>query len=283
MSENPIDPRREKLIALLYGELSAEEEREIRLQIDKDPELRADWEELSATRQILQEWEVEEQAPGFVFVDDSEDAAAAVSTGVLGGWRRRLKGFMTATPWAVAAAAVLVAALAIGDFRIEKSDGGLRVGFGERQTAQMAQGDPTDVDRSLATPIEGGPSTARNVSYGDLMHMPGVSPYVTREEFESYAAGMTQTMIALLNEYDRQREQEIMTYLQATFGGFTQMHDEGYRDLRSRIEALKEGLNNEQYRSDARFDYLMNRDQSGLVAPVSDRGTPADGSEGADK
>ena len=135
MSDNPLDPRREKLIALLYGELPEEQEKEIREEIEADPDLRADWEELTATRRILQEWDVEEQSPGFVFVDDADTQAAAVNTGILGGWRRRLKGFVTATPWAVAAAAVLVAALALGDFRIEKTDSGLRIGWRSSRSA----------------------------------------------------------------------------------------------------------------------------------------------------
>jgi anti-sigma factor RsiW len=49
----PLDPRIDKLVALLYGELPETEAREVRAMIEADPGLRHEWEELQGTREML--------------------------------------------------------------------------------------------------------------------------------------------------------------------------------------------------------------------------------------
>jgi hypothetical protein len=274
MMDNPLDPRRERLIALLYGELEAEEERRVRGEIESDERLRSDWEELQATRRMLQQWEVPDQPPNFVFVDEQESAARRVRSGILGGWRGRLRGLAPATSWVFATAALIVVSLALTDFHVQRSNGTLTIGFGGPSKQQLALGEPDDLDVSTAVPIEGlrpgqrGPAqTVSDVAQGVA---PAPSPYVTREEFEAYNIGLTRTMVALLNEYDRQRDQDVRQFLQATFGGFADKQDRDYRDLRGRIEELTTGFSEEQYKDGVRIDYLMRQTQPGLVAPESD-------------
>jgi hypothetical protein len=277
MTDNPLDSRREKLIALLYGELDAAEERWLREEIERDAALRSDFEELCATRQMLQKWEVAEQPPSFVFVDDQEtakqeSAKAEVRSGILGGWLDRLRGLAPATSWVFATAAIAVVALALTDFQVRKSNGGWSVGFGTPPVQRVALGDVDDLDG--AVPLEPtlgeNRGTAEMVSAGDQGLSPGSGPYITREEFEAYNIGMTRTMIALLNEYDRQREQETNAFLRTAFGGVAERQQEDYRDLRNRIEALTVGMSEEQYRTGVQIDYLMQHSQPGLVAPTSD-------------
>ncbi|MDM7915765.1 MAG: hypothetical protein QUU85_10965, partial [Candidatus Eisenbacteria bacterium] len=90
---SPLDPRWEKLVALLYGELPPEEEQSLRMEIESDAALRAEWEEISGARSLLQSWEVPETAkePSFVFVTPEparrrNGSARSAAT----GWRERL-------------------------------------------------------------------------------------------------------------------------------------------------------------------------------------------------
>lgn len=272
MTDNPLDPRREKLIALLYGELGTDEERQLHEEIARDAALRSDWEELLATRQVLQKWEVAEQPPTYVFVDDQESAKEKVRSGILGGWLGRLRGFAPATSWVFATAAIAIVALALTDFQVHRSNGSTTIGFGPPPAQKLALGEPDDVD--AAVPLEAAPTGQRGpaqmVSGGDSVLPPGSGSYITREEFEAYNFGMTRTMIALLDEYDRQRDQETTAFLRTAFGGVAERQDDNYRDLRNRIEALTVGMSEDQYRTGVQIDYLMQHSQPGLVAPSSD-------------
>ncbi|MBZ0267083.1 hypothetical protein K8I85_02920, partial [bacterium] len=67
-----MDPRIDKMIAYLYGELPEAEERAFRRLLEKDDALRAEYEELAGTRETLRGWEVEETVPSFVLVAGAE-------------------------------------------------------------------------------------------------------------------------------------------------------------------------------------------------------------------
>ncbi|MBD3161624.1 MAG: hypothetical protein GF346_05280, partial [Candidatus Eisenbacteria bacterium] len=105
--DGPLDPRREKLIGLLYGELSEAEEKEIRREIAGDATLRRDFEELVATRQLLGEWKIEEESPRYQFLDREPTARRSDPDGPLARLRRKI-GSWTALPWAVATAALVL-------------------------------------------------------------------------------------------------------------------------------------------------------------------------------
>ncbi|MBD3163061.1 MAG: hypothetical protein GF346_11605 [Candidatus Eisenbacteria bacterium] len=110
------------------------------------------------------------------------------------------------------------------------------------------------------------------------MANPELTPYMTRDEFEAYAAGMMQTITVLLNEYARDRDQGVGVALTGLVGTLERQRDEDYRELRSRIEAVRADLAEEQLRSNLR---VGDADQPGLMAPTSH--TPADGLEGDQK
>ena len=131
MKEEPVDPRMEKLVASLYKELPADEERELKRLIEQDPELRAEWEELTSMRSMLGAFEVEETVPSFVVVDP-EPVRRVKLGGFWGDVREKLGGFFAVSGWAVAAAAILVAVLAVKGYRIERVEGGFAVVNGSK-------------------------------------------------------------------------------------------------------------------------------------------------------
>ena len=76
MTNEPLNPRQDKLIAALYGELSPEEEKEFFTLLENDTELKREWTELNETRQFISNARSEEtgfdfgaacEPPGFEF------------------------------------------------------------------------------------------------------------------------------------------------------------------------------------------------------------------------
>lgn len=283
MTENPLDPRMEKLVALLYGELSAEEERLLRLQIESDPALRAEWESLGGTRSLMQAWENEDAPPQFVFLqeDESKQAVTRVIRPAT-GWRARMRGLLLGSGWAVAAAAIVVALLAANDFRVVRKDGALTFRFGA-PAEQLAANNPVTSYQPQGVPLEMPQSQAApgGIEATDPLIRQASAPYLTREEFEAYNAGMAKTMIALLNEYGRQQDQEVAGVLTLALGEIAAKQGQDYDELRSRIEAMRLGMGDEQYRRGQQVDYLMEQNQVGETLPVSQ--SPEDETKGDEK
>jgi anti-sigma factor RsiW len=135
MSDEKIDPRIDRMMAALYGELTESEERAFRRLLEKDDRLRVEFEELKETRRLLGGWEVEERVPSFVLIDGEGERAAGRPAAIGSGWLERVRGALRglgATPaWGLATAAVVLLVLAIAGFRIESIDGGIAFRFGE--------------------------------------------------------------------------------------------------------------------------------------------------------
>jgi hypothetical protein len=290
MNDLPIDPRFEKLVALLYGELSAEEERQVRAMIAADEPLRQAWEDLVAARTALHEWEAQEPVPSFVFLREEERApsAAAGTPGTAGriraSWKERLRA-ATMLPWATAAAALVISLLAIGDFRVIRSEQGWSVGFGAAppptlpapQTASLPPGDPGEVGRlegsSSMEPALGQPAGEPVLAAAD-----GTKPYLTKDEFQAYATGLTQTVVALLNDYGRERDREVAGLMQAALTGVAARQTTDYRELKGRLEAVQFLLQTEeQARLRSQFTPGMQSSQADSAGPVEE--IPADESE----
>lgn len=121
MADRPLDEGMEKLVALLYGELPLSEERALRERIEREPDLRAAWEDLTAARSFLQQAPEDEEAPRFVFLND-EPAEPRRSA----RWRR-IRALPSLAPWAAAAAAVLVAVFAWSEARHARLEAGRAV------------------------------------------------------------------------------------------------------------------------------------------------------------
>jgi len=284
MTENhdPPDPRIERLVALLYGELSEQEEREMRALLETDPALRRDWEELVATRTVLTGWDLEEETPRFVFVGERGGGAHASAgarrwfLGIPRLWSPRLA-------WITAAAAVLIAVLASADLRIESGDGRLYVGFGERTPAgsdRLAEKVPGD----LPMPPRGGEART-----GALEEVPGAlhpqpaaqaGPYLTYSEFDAYTEGMARTLAALLNEYARQRDHEVTGLLESAFRGLASKQEEDYQRVQAEIALIRDGLTQEQFDTRLQIQYLLRQAQQGSWTPAE---VPAGSEEGEER
>ncbi len=288
MNKNgPLDPRIDKLVALLYGELPEAEAREVRAMIDADPALRREWDELQGTREILAQWKVEEESPGFVFVDDAAPRARRRAA----GWVERFRSFALVTPWAVATTAVVVAVLAVGgNFRVERSDGSVafRIGRPPAVATNFASG----AQQPIAQPTTGGSPVVQGVALGKTPEQPGPGErtgetsgptaeaqqgagiYLTKREFDAYSAGMMQSLVLLLNQYGKEHDREIGAVLQTALTDVANKQIRDYGDLRGRIEALGVGVGN--------LDYRLQQ-HSEQVGPMPVEATPATGTKGEEK
>lgn len=287
MNDLPIDPRFEKLVALLYEELSAEEEREIRAMIARDEELRRAWEELVEARTALREWEAREPVPSFVFLREeghAENAAKRAGAGMGRRWWDRLRA-PALLPWATAVAALVLSLLAIGDFRVVRTQEGWSVGFGAApapvstapQTASLPPAGAGDIGRlegSAAVEPAGGESGGRP----PLPAGADEKAYFTREEFQAYASGMTQTVAALLNDFGRERDRETAGLMQVALSGVAARQTTDYRDLRGRLDAVQLLLQREeQARLRSELAPRLQESRTDSAGPVE--GIPAGGSE----
>ena len=138
MFEENANPRIEKLVAYLYGEMSEAEERAFRRLLEKDEELRAEYEELRDAREVLGAWEVESAASGFLLVPEEEKAPSASAAR---GWFARLRAVVNALgsrpAWGLATVAAIVLVLALGGFRVERIDGGLAFTIGDGSSREL--------------------------------------------------------------------------------------------------------------------------------------------------
>jgi len=247
MSDDVLDPRMQKLVAALYGELSGEEEAEFQELLASDPALRAEWEELQASRFVLASLDTEEASPGFVFLTGESRPPRPGPA----GFAARVRRWFGAGPaWGLAAAAVAVAVLGLADFRIQRVDGGVAFRFGGSR--------PTEVAGTQTSP----PPAA---NLGDVLAQEGAqvtpvsagAPYLTRTDMDDYESQVLKLMRAMLDDYQNYRDQELAGVIRALHSDVSQRQDDAYDDLRGRIEALNMGLHAEQTESDLRYQNLV--------------------------
>lgn len=293
-TDNPLDPRIERLVALVYGELSEAEAAKVRAMIDADPALRAEYEELSGTRTLLRQIDEPAMAPSFVFLDERETEPVSIAPGVglLGrlfgrGADRRHGRTVGWAPWAVAVAAMLVAVVSLTGVRLERQDGAIALRFGapSRENPQPSQSTPQD--QNLASnpqrgiesespaqrddaPLPGGGHLEMTQSPEVRQVSQGAGPYLTKQEFDAYAAGMTQTLLALLNEYSRTRDREVAGLLQAAIDGISEKQSQDYSDLSDRLDALRVGMAQEQLVTKTQLDALLSEGREGSLSPSED-------------
>ena len=240
MNEN-IDPRIDKMIAFLYGELPDAEARAFERLLEKDDDLRREYEELAGTRSQLAGWEVEERTPSFVMVDRPSVAASRAPRET--AWSRfvdSLRGFGMSPAWGLAAAALLLVVLAATGFRVQKIDGGIAFRFGEPEPA-------------VTVPVQGSREFAPNLTPGQLASspLPGqnagyVTPvsdgYITPELFQRKSEEQMMTIVSLLNEFGRQQERERYNMVQSMYQQVTDEQSRDFRQLSGRIEAIGLGV-----------------------------------------
>ncbi len=250
MTDQTPDPRIDRMMAALYGELPEAEERAFRRLLEKDPALRAEFEELQGTRGMLAGWEVKERAPSFVMVDspsreregETGRGARRAATGM--GWLDRIlasvRSFGARPAWGLATAAVAVLILAMTGFRVERLDGGLAFRFGDPQPQVASTSTALDrlgSGRSIDGFSASGTQFPRDAREGQLIPVSAVD-MVTRGEYDERNSELLMSLASLLNDYGERRDDEVEDVLRNYFLETRSRQDQDYRELNRRIDTL---------------------------------------------
>lgn len=241
MNEN-LDPRIDKMMAFLYGELPPAEDKAFRRMLESDAALRAEMEELTEVRGALAAWNVEEHVPSFVLVDQGAARKTKRASTGESVWSRlldSLRSLGAAPAWGLAAAALLLFALAGTGFRVERVPGGIAFRLGSEGTAPETQQAPSP---SAEDPL-------RNLGPGQPLELaspqregggpvPVSASYMTREEFDSYNGQLLSTLAALLNDYDVRRDQETADLMQGLYRRVNEQQVFDYERVNRRLDAL---------------------------------------------
>ena len=270
MSEQGLDPRIQKLMASLYGELTEEEEREFQAVLAGDEALRAEWDELHAARAFLKEWDAAEPDRSFVFVEPAGTPVSASRGG--GSWtglRRRLAGLFPPPAWGFAGATAALVVLIFAGFRVDRVENGLAFRFGSptevSRTAEMGSPGGT-----LSTP---GDPTAypRVVSPTGVGAIPAAAAggYVTQDQLNTYNARVLTTVSSLLENFEQKRNGELAYVLQSFYQDLSSRQLQTYDELRGQIQGVGLGLMAEQTKANARLESLVGRTEAPQTVPVS--------------
>ncbi|NNE44365.1 MAG: hypothetical protein HKN12_09160 [Gemmatimonadetes bacterium] len=242
MKDESLDPRIDRMMAALYGELPETEMRAFERLLETDAALRAEWDELQGSRRVLENWDVEESVPSFVMMDAPAPAAApAAPTPSL--WSRLKE---TVSGWGMAPGLALgAAAVALGSFVISDISGG-----DEDLRAEIASL-RAQVEQASGAGAPAGGSTEqdlRNLMQArDLTSSPGTSDgviqqasdsYLTRTEWSAEREEFMQSLVSLLNEYSERKDSENLDLLQAMYERVNQQQLYDYRQLAGRVDDL---------------------------------------------
>ena len=265
MKNEPIDPKRERLIAYLYGEMTEDESKSFVRMLETDETLREEFEELRGAREILADWRVTEPTPSFVFLNETagrpEGAAWWKRFSFLGG----AGGFGLGLATAGAAALIL----AFTGFRMEQVDGGLAFRFGEEKERPLpvaerlipSRSEPLDfAANSRATEPDAATASAAS------------NEYITRAEFEKLSGQMVGSVVDLLNEYGNQQNQEVTGVLQAMYAQLSDRQSRDSEEIRHRMSALGVELllrqaKNKPTSGDLRMQPTSSTEVSEIVSP----------------
>lgn len=237
-----VDPRIDKMIAFLYGELPPAEEAAFRRLLDADATLRTEFQELTSARGLLAEWKVEETVPSFVLVENAAERKAPAAESRPGGegpvrrFFASLRGFAATPGWAFATAAVALVVLGFSGFRVERVQGGVAFRLGGSRPAAPAERQLPGVGPGL--PIEPGTRPAGS-SGSDVVP---VGSYLTQEEFNSYNSQLMATLAELLNQYDQRRDREVTDLVQGLYRRVNDQQMFDYERTNRRIDALGDQL-----------------------------------------
>lgn len=268
----------EQLIALLYGELNSTEERELRLRLETDADLRREWDELQEGRNWLGALETDVEVPSFVFLTGpgeersrqmvaappaalQADPAPAPARAAARGW------WHWASPvWGAVAAVVLIGVLGLSGFRVQAIDGGLAFTFGDKAPAEPAQ---TLADTGTATHSP----DLRGTNPGGVQTTP-VSGHVDGDADEVGQDDLLYMVGAMIEERDRRRDQELAGILQAMYQDVGARQDRDYQDLKDRIRAMNVGMMLDRRGYENRFNNLEGEGVQSLDIPP---GQPVNG------
>ena len=208
MTDRPIDPWRETMVAALYGELSDDEMREFETMLEQHEELRQDWQDLLEARAGLQRLAREEEEPSFSFRMPSAEAPAEQSSTVVPLWRRAV-----ASAAGFAAAASIFLVLILAGLRVDRTPDGVLVRFGG--TAGDTPAASETVDGFAA---RGGQET------------------LTRAEFAAFADALIGATAARLDELERRQVSSQAEVARALYDALAVQQQRQYDSLTSQIQ-----------------------------------------------
>jgi len=269
MKEHGIDPRIQKLMASLYGELSEEEERAFQAELADDDALRAEWEELRDARVFLKAWEAEEPGQSFVFVEPARTPASGRrGPAAGGGWFRRLGGLLPPSAWGFAGATAALTVLILAGFRVDRVENGVAFRFGEPTRTARVAGTMTPGDR-LSPPGQGA-AYPRVLSPSGTGVLPAAADgYVTQAQLDAYTARLLTTMTSVLGDFEQKRNGELAYVLQSFYQDLSSRQLQSYDELRGQIQGVGLGLMAEQTKANARLESLVGRNDAPATVPVS--------------
>ena len=270
----------ELLIALLYGELEPAQAGRVRARIEADPELKKEWEELCGTRDFFRTWEIPEHSPRIVVVHRPEPPGREPKR--MGVRLRSLRRWPFAPVFGPVLAAAMLLVLALVGVRVERVDRGIALRFeprsGQRTELRSEHIGPEGVGLGVAGKVAELAQSPRLTAEGPVETEPAT--YITRDEMDEYCLALGKTVLSAMNDYDRDKDSRTATLVQASLGGVSSRQEQDYRDLRTRIDQLGTGLLEEQARTRAQVDYLMEQYLKDRSEPLGR--VPAGSSKGDD-
>lgn len=254
MKDPVLDPRRQELVAALYGELDPEAEARFRTLLESDPVLREEWEELHDARVLLESAEETESAPVFVFLEPPREARRRVRGRIL----PRIFAGRLSPLWGFAGAVAVFAAFFALGLRVDRVPHGVTVHFGS---------EPAVVAQRTAPPVP--PSVSPDPSSEGVRLEPAaqVSGPVTRDDFNAYSAVVLEAMADALSESQVRQRREMAYILERFYDNLIEEQDKKYEDLRARMDGVGLGLLAEQNRTNARLTRLIDSGQA-LPSPA---------------
>lgn len=247
MTPESLDPKHEKMIAALYGELSEDEEREFMASLSTDEALRAQWEELQAVRSFLKRAEVQDPTPSFVYVPPSEplERFAAGNDAAGNAHRRpwaRLRGLLRspATGFALATTALVI--LLLAGLRVDRMADGVVVRFGPPPEPAPARVQIATGDLPPGVPLEPAADTRRGQVNGSsgyrVTQASNAEAYVTRAELAAYMRRLVQMTEARLSEREQRYSGQMAFMARGLSDAMAERQQRDRNELNAQIEQV---------------------------------------------
>ncbi len=286
MTDAPLDPNREQMIAALYGELAPEEMEAFLAHLKKDPELEKEWDELQGTRAFLQKADAETETAGFSFLMPAAEAAAqrppaaqapaaqapqrgASQAGL--SWRAGWQRLLLSPATGFAAVALTLAVLMIAGLRVDRVAGALVIGFDSAPAisgAPPTEGAQAEASRtrSMGTAITGGiPLESGMTAGGQTGHGELAPQTVSAEQAAALGGYVTRADLAVFAEQlMRMTEEQLLDARQRTRGEFVYLLNE-----------FNESMGDQQRREQARRDAQLEEIWLGVVGMMAAGGNSA--------
>lgn len=213
MNERPLDQVHDWMIAALYGELAEEERAQLEAALEQDEDLRREWDELNEARACLQLLDEPPQPAAEPFRFASPAAAEPVTTARV----IPLRQWLLPAAAGFAAAATLFLGLLLAGLRVDRTPGGVLVGFGT----------PTAEAAPAAQQTEPAAATDTLLASQRL---------ISREELAMFAQVVAETTVARLNQLEQRQTRSQAEVAQALYEALAVSQQRQYVDLRNRIE-----------------------------------------------